>query len=117
MLSRFARVSVRTSLTMTQSRLHSHDHAGHSCNGDGKIEVMKSRLVAELSPTVLDIQDVSGGCGAFFKMLVVSDKFDGKTQLARHRLVQGILKNDIADMHGLTLTTYTPKQYDASKKE
>lgn len=82
-----------------------------------KVVIMKTRISENLSPMVLDIQDVSGGCGAFFKMLVVSDKFEGKAMLARHRLVQGILKDEIADMHGLTLTAFTPKQYEDSLKE
>jgi len=82
-----------------------------------KVTTMTERLKAELNPAVLQVEDVSGGCGAFFKVLIVSDAFTGKATLARHRLVQGLLKQDIADMHGITLTTLTPQQYEESKKE
>jgi stress-induced morphogen len=32
-----------------------------------------------------EVQDESDGCGAKFSVLIVSDKFDGKPLLQRHR--------------------------------
>ena len=51
------------------------------------------------------------GCGAFFSIRVVSEEFQGKATLARHRLVKKLLAEEIADIHGLTLETLTPAQY------
>jgi stress-induced morphogen len=79
-----------------------------------KADAMSSILTTQLEPSHLEIEDVSGGCGAFFRVLIVSDKFTGKSTLARHRLVQGFLKEDIQNMHGLTLVTMTPTQYEQS---
>jgi len=67
-------------------------------------DVLKKQLEAES----VDVVDVSGGCGAMFKINVVSPLFAGKRVLAQHRLVHEALRDHIPDMHGLTLTTKAP---------
>ncbi len=76
-----------------------------------RLKAIRDRLTDAMKPELLDVQDVSGGCGAFFKLLVVTDAFEGKTTVARHRLVQALLKEDIKSMHGITMTTLTPSQF------
>ena len=49
-----------------------------------------------------------------FRMLVVSPKFEGLSLVKQHRLVKDALKEDIANMHGLTLKTMTPEKYAAA---
>jgi len=62
-------------------------------------------LTRALSPTSLEVHDTSGGCGAMFSIAVVSPKFAGKSLVAQHRLVTDAIRNEIAAMHGLTITT------------
>ncbi|KAI0789212.1 bola protein [Abortiporus biennis] len=61
----------------------------------------------------LEIEDQSNGCGENYAIVVVSDAFEGKTTLARHRFINEVLKNEIAEMHAFSQKTFTPKQYEA----
>ena len=67
---------------------------------------IKSKLEAELNPIELNVYDTSGGCGSFFGIEVKSDKFNGKKTFQQHKLVNQILKEEIANVHGITLKTY-----------
>ncbi|KAL1741544.1 bola-like protein [Schizophyllum fasciatum] len=61
--------------------------------------------------THLEIEDQSSGCGESYAIVLVSDAFQGKTTLARHRMVNEMLKNEIAQMHAFSQKTFTPAQY------
>ncbi|KAF8556727.1 bola-like protein [Imleria badia] len=61
----------------------------------------------------LEIEDQSSGCGESYAVLLVSEAFEGKTTLARHRLINEALKAHIAQMHAFSQKTFTPKQYGA----
>ncbi|CAO3617830.1 unnamed protein product [Cunninghamella echinulata] len=51
-----------------------------------------------------------------FKVTVVSDKFEGKTLMQRHRLIYSLLDDELKQgLHALTLKTKTQKEIDASK--
>ncbi|KAF8272729.1 bola-like protein [Lactarius quietus] len=65
--------------------------------------------------THVEVEDNSSGCGENFSVLIVSKKFEGKTTLARHKLVNEALKTQIAQIHAFTQKTLTPEQWDASK--
>ncbi|KJA22192.1 hypothetical protein HYPSUDRAFT_41370 [Hypholoma sublateritium FD-334 SS-4] len=62
--------------------------------------------------THLEIEDQSSGCGDNYAIVLVSEAFQGKTTLARHRMVNELLKDQIAQMHAFSQKTYTPAQYD-----
>ena len=51
------------------------------------------------------VTDTSGGCGAFFDVLVVSSRFAGLSPLAQHRRVAAALGPAVAKMHGMTIKT------------
>lgn len=68
-----------------------------------------------LNATHVDIQDISGGCGASFAALIVSDAFKGKSALQRHRLVNGLLKEEIKAIHAWTPKCVTTEQWEAEK--
>ncbi|KAF9463300.1 bola protein [Collybia nuda] len=61
----------------------------------------------------LEIVDQSSGCGDNYAVLLVSDVFEGKSTLARHRMVNELLKDEIAQMHAFSQKTYTTKQWEA----
>jgi len=76
-------------------------------------ETLKSS--PDLNASHVDIQDISGGCGASFAALIVSDAFVGKSALQRHRLVNGILKKEIAAVHAWTPRCLTAEQWEKEK--
>lgn len=48
-----------------------------------------------------------------FAVAIVSSAFEGKTQIARHRLVNGLLKDEFdAGLHALSLRLKTPKEWE-----
>ncbi|KAG0149343.1 hypothetical protein CROQUDRAFT_653635 [Cronartium quercuum f. sp. fusiforme G11] len=57
--------------------------------------------------------DISGGCGQSYEVLIVSDEFKGKGLLAKHRLVNERLKEEIAELHAFSQKTFTPEQFAA----
>lgn len=72
-----------------------------------------------LRPTRLDIVNESelhaghrnspGTGESHFRVLVVSDAFSGKTRLERHRLVNDLIKDELAGgIHALALSTIAP---------
>lgn len=64
-----------------------------------------SKLQDHFQPRNLQVKDVSGGCGSMFAILVESDKFKGLPMVKQHRLVNELLKDEIAGWHGLQLKT------------
>ncbi|KIM77428.1 hypothetical protein PILCRDRAFT_825391 [Piloderma croceum F 1598] len=61
----------------------------------------------------LEVEDQSSGCGENYAIILVSEAFEGKNTLARHRFVNEVLKAEIAQMHAFSQKTFTPKQYEA----
>ncbi|XP_064641111.1 bolA-like protein 3 [Lineus longissimus] len=59
--------------------------------------------------TAIQVQDISGGCGAMFEVLIESPEFEGKRTVMQHRMVNEALKEEIKDMHGIRITTNVPK--------
>ncbi|PWN49512.1 bola-like protein [Violaceomyces palustris] len=70
--------------------------------------------VAKVSTLV--VSDVSGGCGQAYDVVIVSDAFEGLPTLKRHRMVNDLLKDEIAQLHAFSQKTYTVKQYEALNK-
>ncbi|SNX88127.1 related to AIM1  len=62
-------------------------------------------LLAKFNPSVLKVQDVSGGCGSFYAIQLSSKEFKGLSTVKAHRLVNQQLKDVIKDIHGLQLST------------
>lgn len=62
-------------------------------------------LHSHFSPTNLDVRDVSGGCGSMFAITVESSQFKGILMVRQHRLVNEVLKEEIAKWHGIQLRT------------
>lgn len=58
--------------------------------------------------------DTSGGCGASFDVAVVSDAFNGKMLIARHRLVHDALAELMPDIHALSIKRCWTKAQQAA---
>ncbi|CAH7690110.1 bola protein [Phakopsora pachyrhizi] len=67
--------------------------------------------------TFTDVQDISGGCGQSYKVLIVSVEFEGKKLLEKHRLVNDRLKDEISQLHAFSQETFTPEQYEVWKSK
>jgi stress-induced morphogen len=72
--------------------------------GAKDIEV-KLRSSEVLKPSVVEVKDISEGCGSFFRVHVTSAAFAGKPLVQQHRLVNECLREEIKLIHGLTVST------------
>uniref|UniRef100_A0A8D8T8S7 BolA-like protein 3 n=1 Tax=Cacopsylla melanoneura TaxID=428564 RepID=A0A8D8T8S7_9HEMI len=67
---------------------------------------LKSVLQREFPKAkTIEVQDVSGGCGAMFEILVVSPDFKGLSTVKQHMMINKALKAEIKEMHGLRIHT------------
>ncbi|KAJ2756515.1 hypothetical protein GGI19_000789 [Coemansia pectinata] len=64
-----------------------------------------------LNPALVEVVDMSGGCGGMFGVTVVSDAFQGLIPIKRHRMVHTVLGKEIKDLHAITLSLFTVPQY------
>lgn len=76
---------------------------------------MKEKLTKELDAVHVEVTDDSDGCGAKFSVVIVSDKFQGKPLLARHRLVNTVLQEELKSIHAFTQKTLTIDQWNSQK--
>ncbi|OAK97096.1 bola-like protein [Phaeosphaeriaceae sp. SRC1lsM3a] len=63
------------------------------------------KIKQELDPVKLEVQDISGGCGSMYAIEIESPKFAGLTVIKQHKLVNQVLKEEIAKWHGVQLRT------------
>ncbi|KAL8211309.1 hypothetical protein R6Q57_005746 [Mikania cordata] len=81
-------------------------------------EQVESALRSKLSPSHIEVIDTSGGCGTSFKVEVVSEQFEGKRLLERHRMVNGALVEEMKDIHALSITkALTPDQWNKQQSQ
>ena len=74
---------------------------------------MIAALTSALKPSHLAVVDTSGGCGASFEVEVVSEQFEGKRLLERHRMVNGALTEQMKEIHALSIKkSLTPSQWN-----
>jgi stress-induced morphogen len=75
-----------------------------------KESVMEEKVKQALQQNVtsIEVKDISGGCGSFFKVKVVSPTFVGKSPVERNRIIYSALKEEIAEMHGIDVECKAP---------
>lgn len=80
--------------------------------------VIESKLNDKMNTSVLKIENESQmhsgpATDSHFKITIVSDDFDGMMLLARHRMINEILKEELSGtIHALTMYTMTTSEYD-----
>ncbi|KAE8663649.1 Protein BOLA2 [Hibiscus syriacus] len=75
-------------------------------------EQVESSLTSKLKPSHLEVTDTSGGCGASFAIEIVSEQFQGKRLLERHRIVNAALEDEMKQIHALSIKkALTPEQW------
>ena len=89
-------------------------------NNDQRMAEIRSRLEQALGPEHIDVIDEShehiGHEGArdgrgHFRVLIISDRFEGKLPIQRHRLVYGAVGDLMqTDIHALAIEAWTPDE-------
>ncbi|GAM90698.1 hypothetical protein ANO11243_087430 [Dothideomycetidae sp. 11243] len=97
------RAAPRPSLPRPSSALQPPEHL-NSAEAD-----IFATLSSGLTPTALEVQDISGGCGSMYALSVTSEKFRGLSTVKRHRLVNEVLKGRVEKWHGLQVRCYLPE--------
>ncbi|KAF9468899.1 bola protein [Collybia nuda] len=64
-------------------------------------KLIHAKLTDRFSPSQLQVQDVSGGCGSFYAITIASQSFKGLSVVKQHKLVTETLKKEIEGIHGL----------------
>lgn len=79
---------------------------------------IEQKIQQALQPEFLEVlneshmHNVPPGAESHFKVTVVSPAFNGKMLIARHRLINGILSEELnGKIHALALHTLTPDEY------
>jgi len=88
-------------------------------NSEQRIALIDERLHAALNPDTLEIQDdshmhaghASAKGGGHFTVTIVADVFEGKSLIARHRLVYDALADAMQqEIHALSIKAKTPTE-------
>ncbi|KAH3680325.1 hypothetical protein WICMUC_000392 [Wickerhamomyces mucosus] len=82
-----------------------------SLHSDSLKDVIQSRL----STQEVYVSDQSGGCGQAFSVLIISKEFEGLNKLKRSRLINSLLKEEIAAIHAFTQKNFTPQEWETQK--
>ena len=78
---------------------------------------ISSKIEDALHPLHLEVENeshmhnVPDGSESHFKILVVSDQFDGLMLIKRHRLLNSILSEELQQIHAMALHTMTPDEW------
>lgn len=98
-------------LTNIKTEAETSSNTNTESKGKSREEVIKKILIEQFKPRVLNVQDVSGGCGAMYNILLVSDQFNGQTPVKRHKAVLYALRAQVEKMHGISLLLKTEEEY------
>lgn len=69
----------------------------------------KLQAAPALATPVVNVTDISAGCGSFFRVEVTSSAFKDKLMIQQHRMINEVLREEIKQIHGLTIVT-KPKE-------
>ncbi len=85
---------------------------------------LKDKLTKELTPTFLHIEDESGnhsvpeGSESHFKVVVVSEQFEGTSKIQRHQKIYGALGEEFkTGLHALSIRAYTVLEWEREKQQ
>ncbi len=83
-----------------------------------------NKLQNSINLTHLDVineshgHNVPAGSESHFKVIIVSDDFAGQSLIARHRMVNQVLADELQNhIHALALHTYTLAEWDKNNGE
>jgi len=81
-------------------------------------EILETKLKDAFSPLHLEVSNeshmhnVPEGSESHFKIVIVSDQFEGLMLIKRHRAINQVLEHEIKnEIHALALHTLTPEEW------
>jgi BolA protein len=84
-------------------------------------ERITEKLQDSMTPIVLQVENeshghnVPKGSETHFKVVIVAPAFEGKSPVARHKLVYAALGDELAKgLHALAITARTPSEWEAT---
>ncbi|KAL0970494.1 hypothetical protein UPYG_G00242810 [Umbra pygmaea] len=79
---------------------------------------IRDKLIKGIGAVHVEVEDTSPNrCAASFKVLIVSPQFEGKPLLARHRMVNTCLAEELKEIHAFEQKTLTPEQWEKQKAQ
>ena len=79
---------------------------------------IEQKLLAALAPAHLQVSNeshmhsVPPGSESHFKVVVVSDRFEGQALVGRHKTVNALLRDELqGGVHALSMQTLTPAEW------
>ena len=82
------------------------------------------KLTSGVAPEVLEVSNeshkhsVPPGSESHFKVVVISQEFNGRRLVQRHQMIYSILADELAgSVHALALHTYTPDEWLEKRNE
>ncbi|WNJ98710.1 BolA/IbaG family iron-sulfur metabolism protein [Thalassospiraceae bacterium LMO-JJ14] len=83
-------------------------------------EIIEQKVTQAVDPVHLEVineshmHNVPPGSESHFKLIIVSDTFDGKRLVGRHQLINATLKAELdGPVHALSMETHTPGEWQA----
>ena len=75
-------------------------------------EELHAMVLAIVPGADVAVRDMTGG-GDHFEVTIVTPRFEGRTLVERHQMIQGPLRPAIDDgrIHALSLRTFTPEEW------
>jgi len=87
-------------------------------------QAIEEKLVQGLAPDFLSVENeshmhsVPPNSETHFKVVAVSDAFEGKRKVARHQQVYALLKEELdGPVHALALHTYTEPEWQETQQQ
>lgn len=87
-------------------------------------QAIETKLAKGLKPRHLEVineshqHNVPKGSESHFKVVLVSDAFEGQSTVAQHRMVYSLLSDELqGEVHALALHTYTPSTWNAASPQ
>jgi stress-induced morphogen len=82
-----------------------------------KIEELIAKIEMGIRGSKVTVIDLNGN-GDHFSVIVVSEQFSNMTLIARHKLVNNCLKEELkGPIHALALKTFTSEEYSRTHIE
>lgn len=71
---------------------------------------IKTTIENSLPNSTVEVSDLTG-TGDHFQVMVISEHFEGKSPIERHRMIYDMFGKDVGGaIHALSIKAYTPNQ-------
>lgn len=79
---------------------------------------VKDRIESGIEGSECLVNEFSGGTD-HYSVVVISDAFEGKASLKRHRMVMELFQSEVStgEVHALTIKAFTRKQWEDEKQK